>query len=246
MVNQNAESPPWITVAMQQDSNGLFRFKSASTVEAYIEEKKVKPAKKEKKVDEGKKDDSASDAQSNEGKKEGGEDANAPSTDSPDAEGESETAPASEAEAAPEPEPEIVRTRKFRELSVPINVEYLGSGKSIMEAEEAEAKMAQQDRLIKETDDARNDLETFVYSMRDAIGMSLKEYVSEDESAAFGALLAAEEEWLYTDEGYDSVKKVFVERLSKLQGEGNKFKNRQVEFEGRDNYVSKLASTIKK
>ena len=35
----------------------------------------------------------------------------------------------------------------------------------IMECEEAEAKMAQQDRLIKETDDARNDLETYVKSL---------------------------------------------------------------------------------
>jgi ketosteroid isomerase-like protein len=35
----------------------------------------------------------------------------------------------------------------------------------IMECEEAEAKMAQQDRLIKETDDARNDLETYVTSV---------------------------------------------------------------------------------
>jgi len=140
----------------------------------------------------------------------------------------------------------VTRTRKFRELGVAVDVVYGTPGVSLMEAEEAEAKMAQQDRLIKETEDARNDLETYVYSMRDAIGMALKEYVSEEESTSYGALLAAEEEWLYTDEGYDGVKKTFLERLAKLQEGGNKFKQREVEFNGRDASIAKLVATIKK
>ena len=65
-----------------------------------------------------------------------------------------------------------------------------------MECEEAEAKMAQQDRLIKETDDARNDLETYVYNMRDAVNSTLTEYVGDEEKESFLALLSAEESWL--------------------------------------------------
>jgi len=237
VVNQNAASPPWITVSLQQDSNGLLHFNGASTIEAYIEEKTVKTPKKESaspaeaKADEGKK---------NESNAEGGKDGSDGSEAAP-AEAE-----AASAEAEPEPAPVVKKIRKFRNLDVPVDVVYHGTGKSIMEAEEQEAKMAQQDRLIKETEDARNDLETYVYSMRDAIGMALKEYVTEEESTSFGALLAAEEEWLYTDEGYDGVKKTFVERLSKLQEVGGKFQRRETELNGREAAVQKLVSTMKK
>ena len=59
------------------------------------------------------------------------------------------------------------RKRKFRDTRMEVTVVYDGQPTSacIMECEEAEAKMAQQDRLIKETDDARNDLETYVKSV---------------------------------------------------------------------------------
>lgn len=240
-------------MSLQQDSNGLLQFNGASTIEAYIEEKTVKPAKKkavakaaEAKVDEGKKDAAAAEG-SDEGKKEGGDEAAAaPAEDEAAAPAEDEAAAATPVEPEPEPEPVVTRTRKFRKLDVAVDVVYGKPGASLMEAEEAEAKMAQQDRLIKETEDARNDLETYVYSMRDAIGMALKEYVSEEESTSYGALLAAEEEWLYTDEGYDGVKKTFLERLAKLQDGGKKFKQREVESNGRDASIAKLVSTIKK
>ena len=252
VVNQSPASPPWITVSLQQDSNGLLQVNAASTIEAYIEEKTEKPAKKkpvakaaEAKVDEGKKDAAAAE-NSDEGKKDGGADAAAAAAAEPDAAAAEPEPDATPAEPEPEPEPVVTRTRKFRELSVAVDVVYGESGASLMEAEEAEAKMAQQDRLIKETEDARNDLETYVYSMRDAIGMALKEFVSEEESASYGALLAAEEEWLYTDEGYDGVKKTFLERLAKLQDGGNKFKQREAEFNGRDASIAKLVATIKK
>jgi len=200
----------------------------------------------EAKVDEGKKD-VAEAANSDEGKKDGGDNGAASAEAEADTPSEEEAAAApAKAEAEPEPVPVVTRTRKFRELTVGVDVTYRGAGASLMEAEEAEAKMAQQDRLIKETEDARNDLETFVYSMRDAIGMALKDYVSEEESTSFGALLAAEEEWLYTDEGYDGVKKTFLERLGKLQDVGNKFKQREVEFNGREASIAKLVATIKK
>ena len=70
------------------------------------------------------------------------------------------------------------------------------------------------------------DLETYVYSMRDAISSTLSEYVADEEKTAFAALLSSEEEWLYTDEGYDGDKKTFVRRLSTLQEQGLVFESR--------------------
>ena len=115
-----------------------------------------------------------------------------------------------------------------------------------MECEEAEAKMAQQDRLIKETDDARNDLETYVYNMRDAVNSTLTEYVGDEEKESFLALLSAEESWLYTDEGYDGDKKTFVRRLSTLQETGATFETRKKEHLARDGEVAKTKTTIMK
>ena len=48
--------------------------------------------------------------------------------------------------------------------------------------------------------------ETYVYNMRDAISSTLTEYVGDEEKESFLALLSAEENWLYTDEGYDGDK----------------------------------------
>ena len=89
-----------------------------------------------------------------------------------EAEGKSEepAAPADEAKkTTPGPKPPIMkkitkksRKRKFRDLDMDVSFVYdfQPSAEVIMECEEVEAKMAQQDRLIKETEDARNDLET--------------------------------------------------------------------------------------
>ena len=86
-----------------------------------------------------------------------------------EAEGKSEepAAPAAEAKkTTPAPIMKKItkksRKRKFRDLDMDVSFVYdfQPSAEVIMECEEVEAKMAQQDRLIKETEDARNDLET--------------------------------------------------------------------------------------
>ena len=200
-----------------------------------------------------------------EGKKEGGKTEDAPAdaeatpsdaeAEAAPADAEAEAAPAAEAEAAPAPaepaalpQPIVKRTRKFRDVNVPTSVEVMGclSSKTVMECEEAECKMAQQDRLIKETEDARNDLETFVYSTRDALDIALADYASEEEKASMKGDLQSEEDWLYSDEGYDADKKTFVARLSALQKKGSVFTNRQAEANGRDAACKQLTDTIRK
>ena len=187
-------------------------------------------------VDEGKKDGDGNEAKKTEEEEEGGKKSE-PEIDEgkKDAEGKDDVTPPAAAEAAKLPVPpkmkKIVKKskkRKFRDTWMDITFVYDGqpSKEMMMECEEVEAKMAQQDRLIKETDDARNDLETYVYSMRDAISSTLSEYVADEEKTAFAALLSSEEEWLYTDEGYDGDKKTFVRRLSTLQEQGLVFESR--------------------
>ena len=83
----------------------------------------------------------------------------------------------------------------------------------MMQAVEEEAKMAQQDRIIRETAQARNDLESYCYRMRDAMDSELKEYVNPDEKAAFGAKLQETDDWIYSDEGFSAKKKDFAEKM---------------------------------
>ena len=107
------------------------------------------------------------------------------------------------------------KKRKFRRMDLDVNVERneVLSGDSLMQAVEEEAKMAQQDRIIRETAEARNDLESYCYRMRDAMDSELKEYVNPDEKAAFGAKLQETDDWIYSDEGFSAKKKDFAEKM---------------------------------
>ena len=87
---------------------------------------------------------------------------------------------------------------------------------------------AVQDRLIKETADRKNELESYVcvprtlplaplplflmrvgsYAMRDKIGegAELGPYISSEDRATFGKMLEEVEEWLYSEEADEGTK----------------------------------------
>merc|ERR1712146_648769 len=79
---------------------------------------------------------------------------------------------------------------------------------------EAEANMAQQDRIIQETADARNALESYIYEMRDKISDYgvYKEFASEAEKEKINKDLEEAENWVY-DEGFDCAKSIYEQRL---------------------------------
>jgi len=94
-----------------------------------------------------------------------------------------------------------------------LNVEttYFGATarSTIIDHQSREANLANTDRLIRETSDARNDLETFVYDFRDKLDRSLKAFSTEDERSSLNDRLAKEEDWLYTDEADEAKKADF-------------------------------------
>merc|ERR1712038_1122245 len=79
---------------------------------------------------------------------------------------------------------------------------------------EKEVAMANVDRVVIETSNMRNELETYVYDMRDKIisENQLKPYATDDERATFSDALEKTENWLYED-GFDATKKVYAEKL---------------------------------
>jgi len=93
-----------------------------------------------------------------------------------------------------------------------------------------EFDMALQDRVVQETNDARNRLEEYVYNMRDALSNRLAPYEKDEARASLGKELDGMEDWLY-GEGEKANKGVFVQKLEGLQAVGEPIAARAREFD---------------
>lgn len=115
----------------------------------------------------------------------------------------------------------------------------------INKAHEAEVHMANNDRIVKETADKRNELESYIYDMRDKVSMEsqLGPYGTEAEKAAFLKANEAMENWLYED-GFDATKSVYVEKLAELKKLGQPMELRQQEAQGRAAALSTLQANL--
>ena len=143
-------------------------------------------------------------------------------------------------EATPPPPPK----KKFSKI--PLTIERITFGldkQQIKDAKELEAAMANEDRLITETADKRNELESYIYSMRDKVDGELKNFGSEDEKSNLKALLMESEDWLYGD-GFDSVKSMYVRKLDDLRAIGDKIEFRFAESLGRSEAVEGLKKQV--
>lgn len=121
----------------------------------------------------------------------------------------------SSGDAATPAEPKKKRFRKV-ELKVVAAVAGL-SAADVNAATEQELKMAHQDRIIEETFNKRNELESFVYEMRNQVSDKLAAFVTADERSALEDKLNVAEDWLYSDEGFDSTKSVYQAKLDELR-----------------------------
>jgi len=110
---------------------------------------------------------------------------------------------------------------------------------------EAEVEMDNADRLVRETAHMRNELESYIYDMRDKISSEsqLGPYGTDEEKDAFIAKNEATENWLYGD-GFDANKKAFAEKLTELKALGSPIEKRQAEAHGRASAVSALQATL--
>ena len=128
-------------------------------------------------------------------------------TDAESKEGEAKSA---EGGASPAPTTEEKKEvkKKIKKTNIDGNVTILPmewSQKSIDEWHEVDVRMANADRIINETADMRNELESYIYSMRDRIISELSTYCKEEEKNNFSTMLENSENWLY-EEGFDATK----------------------------------------
>jgi heat shock protein 4 len=110
---------------------------------------------------------------------------------------------------------------------------------------EVEVAMANNDRVVQETADKRNELESYIYDMRDKVSSDsqLGLYGTDQEKAAFSSKNEAMEEWLYGD-GFDATKSVYAEKLTELKKLGQPMEARQAEALGRPAAISTLQANL--
>lgn len=83
-------------------------------------------------------------------------------------------------------------------------------------AAEKEAAMVMEDKLVADTEEKKNELETYIYDLRNKIDDQYSEFASEEEKEKIKAKLETAEEWLY-DEGEDASKGVYIAKIDELR-----------------------------
>jgi heat shock protein 4 len=121
------------------------------------------------------------------------------------------------------------------------------SKEEIVKANEGEVGMANTDRIVSETADMRNELESYIYDMRDKIitDSQLGPYITEDEKNKFNVKQEEVENWLYED-GFDATKSVYAEKLAELKTLGGPSESRASEAFARPNAVASTQKNITK
>lgn len=142
---------------------------------------------------------------------------------------------------APEP---VQMKKKYKKTDLEVVIDRLGLTDAEMKAAaELEASMAFEDKMIKETADKRNELEAYIYAMRDKIDGALNSYCTETERTNLKTRLTDSEDWLY-NEGFDSTKQEYIRQLDDLRAAGNIVERRYNETLNRPTAIESLKKQI--
>mmetsp|Transcript_11422 Transcript_11422/g.17001 ORF Transcript_11422/g.17001 Transcript_11422/m.17001 type:complete len:786 (+) Transcript_11422:85-2442(+) len=133
--------------------------------------------------------------------------------------------------------------KKFKKVELSfVQSEIIWDDKKLREVADSEAEMANIDRIVQETSHKRNELESFIYSMRDRIASSgdLSKYGTPKELNNLKDSLNTNEDWLYSDEGFDSTLSAFSSRLQDMQVISLKLEERKYESTNRDAAINEF------
>ncbi|KAG7288023.1 Heat shock protein hsp88 [Staphylotrichum longicolle] len=84
------------------------------------------------------------------------------------------------------------------------------------QATEREAAMVMEDKLVADTEEKKNELETYIYELRNKLDDQYAEFASEEEKDKIREKLTASEDWLY-DEGDDATKAVYIAKMDEIR-----------------------------
>ncbi|ORY10058.1 heat shock protein Hsp88 [Clohesyomyces aquaticus] len=83
-------------------------------------------------------------------------------------------------------------------------------------AAEKEAQMIMEDKLVADTEHQKNELESFIYELKDKITGVYSEFASDDEKSKLATKLDTIEDWLY-DDGEDASKAQYVSKMEEIR-----------------------------
>ncbi|KAL2286199.1 hypothetical protein FJTKL_07021 [Diaporthe vaccinii] len=81
---------------------------------------------------------------------------------------------------------------------------------------EKEYSMVMEDKLVADTEEKKNELETFIYELRNKLDEQYADLASDEEKEKIKAKLEASEDWLYED-GEDTTKAVYVAKIDEIR-----------------------------
>ncbi|KAL7753151.1 adenyl-nucleotide exchange factor sse1 [Sorochytrium milnesiophthora] len=121
------------------------------------------------------------------------------------------------AAAAPPAEPK----KRYKRINLTVIQGSFGMGKDeVNKAREQENAMAASDRLVFDTEVAKNSLEEYIYDARSKAEGVWNEYMSEGDKSKFSELLQSAEDWLYSEEGDEATKSTYLGKLDELKSIG--------------------------
>ncbi|KAI0970551.1 heat shock protein Hsp88 [Xylaria arbuscula] len=81
---------------------------------------------------------------------------------------------------------------------------------------EKEAAMIMEDKLVADTEEKKNELETYIYDMRNKLDEQYADFANDDEKDKLRAKLTETEDWLY-EEGEDTTKAVYISKIDEIR-----------------------------
>ncbi|KAG6382216.1 hypothetical protein SASPL_158146 [Salvia splendens] len=141
--------------------------------------------------------------------------------------------------------------KKVNKKTVPVSEVVFGAlaAPDVQKAVEKEFEMALQDRVMEETKDKKNAVESYVYDMRNKLHDKYHDFATELEREQLIARLQEVEDWLYED-GEDETKGVYVakleelKKLSKTLQQGDPIEERYKEHTERGSEIDQIAYCI--
>ncbi|CAL4895421.1 unnamed protein product [Urochloa decumbens] len=135
--------------------------------------------------------------------------------------------------------------KKVKKTVVPVEELVYGALPSaeLEKAVEKEYEMALQDRVMEETKEKKNAVESYVYDMRNKLYDKYNDFVASEEKEGLIATLQEVEDWLYED-GEDETKGVYIAKLEELKKSGDPIEARYKEWMERGSVVEQLVYCI--
>ena len=141
-----------------------------------------------------------------------------------------ETKPEGQAQPPAQTQQKGGKKTRTTKLNVDLSAFNNMTDKQISDLLAEETQMNNNDVLTHETYSKKNELEAYIYDVRAKLGDKYSDYVQPQQKTQILQDLEKAESWLY-DEGLNSTKNVYNQRLDELKKHGEPIANRYKEYE---------------